>query len=129
MSEEALPHDPFERYERWAHQLGKPWEKVLKSVGIAHPKTARASRTRARKGGAPQVTKKLRAALLEEELKRTTPTAIGELELGLDEWRRLGESLAALDREAFLKGLGEVRRMVDARTTAHEADEAFSSLK
>ncbi|HWU90533.1 MAG TPA: hypothetical protein VN253_24880 [Kofleriaceae bacterium] len=116
----------WKRFELWAGELGRSWPVVLREAGVADPNTARASRARMRKGGAPEVRRALYNTLVEMERKRSSPTMMGKLMMGVEDWATLGRQLAALDPHKFVELLDSLRDLVD---TARRSAAAMSAFK
>ncbi len=119
----TLADDPWfrelpERFEAWADELNVGIKKLkIRTADGKKEKAApnlanRMNRSRLRKGLAFEVRHDLYSALSKLE-DMSAPTSTGKLMMGVEDWARIGRTLAALSPKAFEKALAGARAHLD----------------
>lgn len=110
-------------FEEWATQLGEKWPKVLQAAEVSPPN--RTTKKRLAEGTAPRVHAALLSALTDIERKRKTPTKIGRIMVGLQDWNELGRMLLERDPDGFARALDTLRGWVFKSDDDKSAEDAF----
>jgi hypothetical protein len=100
-------------YQEWASELGVAFDDVQRQAGVKPASEgSRASKWRAEQGGAPRVRRAVYGQLVALEKKAPSPTRLGAIAMGVEEWLQLGQQLAMADAKSFLQKLQEARQAV-----------------
>lgn len=99
-------------YQEWAEDLGFTFEDVQRMAGVKPAADgARSSAWRAEHGGAPRVRRMIYDQLVKLEKAAPSPSTMGKIALGVEEWITIGQQLAMhAGGFVFLRQLQEARQ-------------------